>query len=157
VIPRESQVGFVIFRPEDQTFIGWAGCQQVDDGYRVDGEHLQVEAVTLTDSRCYRPRFDHMGDRFAQALRSVITYRLADDDARLELMTDRRITAMLWNANAKSPVHCCLGSGSTGIHSVFRRQSCSPHGLQLPDSHMPTDAHAAQSECRFCAASGALR
>jgi heat shock protein HslJ len=89
-------VGFVIFHPEDQTLIGWAGCQQVDGRYRVDGEHLQVEALTLTGSRCYRPRFDHVGDRFAQALRGVTTYRLADDDARLELMTDGSITAVLF-------------------------------------------------------------
>lgn len=94
-IPQESHVGFVIFHPEDQTLIGWAGCQQVGGRYRVDGEHLQVEALTLTGSRCYRPRFDHVGDRFAQALRGVTTYRLADDDARLELMTDGSITAVL--------------------------------------------------------------
>jgi heat shock protein HslJ len=94
-IPQESHVGFVIFNAEDQTLIGFAGCQQVDGRYRVDGEQLFVEGVTLTGSRCHNPRFDQVGDRFAQALRGVTTYRLASDDARLELMTDGSVTAVL--------------------------------------------------------------
>ncbi|MFP3848641.1 META domain-containing protein [Pseudomonas sp. W5-01] len=94
-IPQESHVGFVIFKAEDQTLIGFAGCQQVDGHYRVEGERLLVEDVTLTGSRCHNPRFDHVGDRFAQALRGVTTYRLASDDARLELMTDGSVTAVL--------------------------------------------------------------
>ena len=94
-IPQESHVGFVIFNSDDQTLIGFAGCQQVDGRYRVVGEQLQVEAITLTGSRCYNPRFDQVGDRFAQALRGATTYRLATDDARLELMTDGVVRAVL--------------------------------------------------------------
>lgn len=94
-IPQESHVGFVIFKAEDLTLIGFAGCQQVDGRYRVEGDRLLVEGITLTGSRCHNPRFDHVGDRFAQALRGVTTYRLASDDARLELMTDGSVTAVL--------------------------------------------------------------
>ena len=94
-IPQESHVGFVIFNVEDQTLIGFAGCQQIDGRYRVEGERLFVDDITLTGSRCHNPRFDHVGDRFAQALRGVTTYRLASDDARLELMTDGSVTAVL--------------------------------------------------------------
>ncbi|MDE1198943.1 hypothetical protein BWR59_18310 [Pseudomonas sp. Bc-h] len=94
-IPQESHVGFVIFNAENETLTGFAGCQQVDGRYRVDGGNLKVEAITLSGSRCYNPRFDQVGDRFSQALRSVTTYRLATDDARLELMTDSVVSAVL--------------------------------------------------------------
>jgi heat shock protein HslJ len=94
-IPQLSNVGFVIFNAEDQSLKGFAGCQQVEGRYRVDGEQLHIDSIILSGSRCHKARFDEVGERFANALRSVTTYRLGTDDARLELQTDGNTTAVL--------------------------------------------------------------
>lgn len=94
-IPQDSHVGFVIFNAQDQSLIGFAGCQQIDGRYSVAGERLTISELVATGTRCHNPRFDRIGDRFMQALRESTVYRLGSDDARLELRTGDTLRAVL--------------------------------------------------------------